>query len=268
MKPFRSSVMAGEGILSPVLCLICLISILAFYPPAAHAAGEAKTPPEQDWSYEGPFGTYDRAALQRGFQVYKQVCASCHAMEHLHYRNLAEIGYSDEEVKAIASQYLITDGPDETGEMYERPGRPSDQFKSPFANRQQAMAVNNGAYPPDQSLIVKARPGGADYIYALLTGYTDPPSDIELRDGLYYNPYYPGYKIAMAPPLIEGLVEYQDGTEATPEQMAKDVTTFLAWSSAPYMEDRKKAGIQIILFLFVFGGLMYVVKKKMWKQIY
>jgi ubiquinol-cytochrome c reductase cytochrome b/c1 subunit len=229
--------------------------------------GKAKLP-NIDWHFEGPFGTYDRAALQRGFQVYKQVCASCHGMKRVAYRNLAALGYSEGQIKAIAAEYTFIDGPDEEGEMFERPGRPTDRFKAPYANYNQARAVNNGALPPDLSLMTKARKGGADYVYAILIGYEDPPPGTELGVGMYWNKYMYGNKIAMANPLIEGAVAYEDGTPTTVDQYARDVTEFLAWAAEPEMEVRKQTGIKVILFLLVFAGIMYAVKRKIWSKVH
>ncbi|HYF08514.1 MAG TPA: cytochrome c1 [Acetobacteraceae bacterium] len=236
--------------------------------PAARAAGESVPIPDTRFSFEGIFGTFDRASAQRGFQVYQQVCAACHAMRLVAYRNLRELGLSDQEVRAIAASVQILDGPNDEGQMVERPGRPSDRFRRPFANQQAARAANNGAYPPDLSVITKARVGGADYLYALLTGYSDPPAGTTLMEGMHYNRYYPGHQIAMAPPLNEGGVEFHDGTRATVEQMARDVTTFLAWAAEPELETRRAMGVRILLFLAVLGGLVYAVKRKIWAQVH
>jgi ubiquinol-cytochrome c reductase cytochrome c1 subunit len=232
----------------------------------AHAA-EAKTPPDLDWSFEGPFGTYDRAAMQRGFKVYRQVCATCHALKHLHYRNLSDLGYTEAQIKAIAAKDTVRDGPNDQGKMFERPAKPSDKIARPYKNKAQAKYANNGAYPPDQSLIVDARAGGADYVYGILTGYTDPPESKELRAGQYWNKYMPGHIIAMPPPLQDGIVKYEDGSPETVEQYARDVTHFLTWASEPKMEARKQMGIKVILFLIVFAAVMYGVKKKLWARL-
>lgn len=235
----------------------------------ALAAGEALPPPDTDFSFDGPFGTFDRASAQRGFQVYKEVCSNCHSMRLLSYRNLRELGLSDAEVRAIAATVQVQDGPNDDGEMFERPGRPSDRFRSPFTNEKAARAANNGAYPPDLSVITKAREHGADYIHALLTGYSDPPEGFELMEGMNYNKYFAGRQIAMAPPLAgEGQVEFHDGTTATVEQMSKDVTAFLAWAAEPEMEQRKQMGVRIVLFLTVLGGLAYAVKRKVWSDVH
>ncbi|GIX08542.1 cytochrome c1 [Elioraea sp.] len=250
------------------LRLVALAASLLLAAPAARAAGEAPKPPPQDWSFGGLFGTFDRASAQRGFLVYKQVCAGCHAMKQLAYRNLEGIGLSEAEIRAIAADYMIMDGPNDDGEMFERPGRPSDRFRSPFPNEKAARAANGGAYPPDLSLIVKARAGGADYLHALLTGYRDePPAGVEPMEGMHYNAYFPGHWIAMARPLNDDQVEYPDGTPATTEQMARDVVTFLAWAAEPELEQRRAMGVRVILFLIVLAGLTYGVKRRIWADL-
>ncbi len=237
----------------------------------ALAAGDAPVPPAQEWSHGGvnsPFSmfkTFDRASLQRGFQVYKEVCSACHSMDLLAYRNLEEIGFTEEEVKAIAAQYEIQDKtPNDQGELVTRPGIPADHFKNPFPNKQAAAAANNGKAPPDLSLIVKARSHHEDYIYALLTGYAEAPADHPVPEGTYYNKYFPGHAIAMAPPIYPDGITYGDGTKATVEQQAKDVTTFLAWAAEPHLESRRQTGIMVMLFLVVFAGLMYAAKRRVW----
>jgi ubiquinol-cytochrome c reductase cytochrome c1 subunit len=237
-------------------------------PPTAFAAGEAEPIPNTPFSLEGLFGTFDRASAQRGLQVYMEVCANCHGLRHLSYRNLRELGLSEAEVRAIAATVQVQDGPNDEGQMFERPGRPSDRFRSPFPNENAARAANNGALPPDLSVIVKAREGGADYIYALLTGYADPPEGVELMDGMNYNKFFPGHQIAMAPPLNEDQVSFHDQTPATVEQMARDVTTFLAWAAEPELEERRALGVKIVLFLTVLGGLAYAVKRRIWADVH
>ena len=231
-------------------------------------AAEGKELPERDWSFSGIFGQFDRGAMQRGLQVYREVCSGCHGLRFIAFRNLEALGYGEDEIKAIAADYSIVDGPNEEGEMFERPGRPPDRFPSPFPNDKAAAASNNGAVPPDLSLIVKARTGGADYIHGLLTGYADPPADLEILEEQNYNLYFPGNVTAMAPPLFEDAVEYGDGTPATAEQMATDVTTFLAWAAEPEMEERKSMGIGVMLFLLVFTGVLYAVKRKVWADLH
>jgi ubiquinol-cytochrome c reductase cytochrome c1 subunit len=224
--------------------------------------------PKQQWHHDGAFGTFDRAQLQRGFQIYSKVCSTCHAMSLLSYRHLAALGYGEAELKAIAGAVTMQDGPNDQGEMYERPGLPSDRFKSPFPNDKAARAANNGALPKDLSLMVKAREGGEDYIYALMTGYSDPPKDLKVPDGQYYNHYFPGHLISMPPPLQDGIVSYADNTQASVPQMAKDVAAFLTWAAEPKLEERKRIGAKVMIFLAVFAGLMYLVKRKVWSDVH
>ena len=223
-----------------------------------------------DWSFKGLFGKFDRGALQRGYQVYTEVCSSCHSMKYLSYRNLAEKGgpeFSIEQAKAIASSFEVIDGPNDDGEMFTRPGKLSDKFVMPYENVKAAQAANGGAYPPDMSVLVKARSGGVDYIYSLLQGYEDPPADVTLDDGVYYNKFMYGNKIKMANQLSDGLVEYADGTQATVEQMSKDVTTFLMWSAEPHLESRHKMGFKAIVYLIILTILVYFSMKKIWSRI-
>ena len=224
---------------------------------------------KNNWSFDGIFGTYDRASLQRGYQVYQDVCAGCHSVQHLSYRNLSEKGgpeFLPEEAKAIAAQFEVTDGPNEDGEMFTRPGRLSDKFVNPFPNVKAAAAANGGAYPPDMSVLAKARKGGADYIYSLLMGYEEAPAGMELDDGVYYNKYMPGYKIKMAEPIVEGSVQYADGTEASKEQIVKDITTFLVWAAEPSLEARHKMGFKVFIFLIILLTLVYLSKQKVWSR--
>ena len=223
-----------------------------------------------DWSFKGVTGKFDRASLQRGYQVYTEVCASCHSMNLVSYRNLGEPGgpeFSVEQVKAIAANFEVEDGPNSDGEMFTRPGRPSDKFVSPYPNVQAATAANGGAYPPDMSVLVKARKGGSDYIYSVLMGYEDPPAGFELEDGVYYNKYMDGQKIKMSNPLSEGIVTYADGTQTTQAQMAKDVTTFLTWTAEPHLETRHKMGVKVIIFLTIFTLLVYLSMRRIWSRI-
>lgn len=230
------------------------------------AAGDAESPPHQHWHFNGLTGTYDRAALQRGLKVYREVCSACHSLKRVAFRNLADLGYSEAQIKNIAAEYTVIDGPDEEGEMYERAGIPSDYFPSPYPNDNAAKAAN-GAMPPDLSLITKARVHGPDYIYALLTGYEEAPHGHELLDGQHWNKYMPGHVIAMAAPLSDEQVAYEDGSPLTVEQYAKDVTEFLAWAAEPEMEERKALGINVLIFLTVFAFVMYGVKKKIWADV-
>ena len=223
-----------------------------------------------DWSFKGLFGKFDRGALQRGYQVYTEVCSSCHSMKYLSYRNLAEEGgpeFSIAEAKAIAASFEVTDGPNDDGEMFTRPGKLSDKFVMPYDNVKAAQAANGGAYPPDMSVLVKARGGGVDYIYSLLQGYEDPPVGMSLDDGVYYNKYMYGNKIKMANQLSDGLVEYGDGTTASVEQMSKDVTTFLMWAAEPHLESRHQMGFKAIVYLIILTILVYFSMKKIWSRI-
>lgn len=233
----------------------------------AVAAGEEVELKDVEWEHQGPFGKFDKAAVQRGLHVYEQICSACHSLKYLYYRNLMEIGFSEEEVKAIAAKYMVTDGPDELGDMFERPARPSDKFRSPYPNDEAARAANNGALPPDLTLIVEAREEHEEYIYSLLTGYEDAPADFEVSPGMNYNPYFANSQIAMPAPLFEGGVEYADGTEATVEQMAHDVVTFLAWAGEPMLEERKETGFKVLIFMAILSVLLWRSNKKIWKRV-
>jgi ubiquinol-cytochrome c reductase cytochrome c1 subunit len=234
----------------------------------AHAEDGGHRLKDVAWPHDGMFGTFDRAGLQRGFQVYQNVCQSCHGMKYLAFRNLEALGYGEEEIKAIAAQYTVVDGPNDQGEMFERPGRPSDRKPGPYKNEAEARAAQGGALPPDLSLLVKAREGHEDYVYSVLTGYQEPPPDVEPREGMYYNPYYPGQWIAMPPPLAPDAVTYEDGTPATPEQMAHDVTQFLALVAEPTLEVRKQTGLKVVLFLIVVTGLFLAYKRRIWADVH
>lgn len=232
---------------------------------AQHATEEL---PHFPWTFNGPFGTYDRAQLQRGFQVYSEVCSNCHSMKELYYRNLKEIGLNDDQVKAVAASVQVPGGLDDEGKPTERAGLPSDHFKAPYPNEKAARAANGGALPPDQSVIEKAREGGADYIHALLNGYEEAPPGVKVGEGLYYNKWFPGGQLAMPQPLRDGQVDYADKTKATVEQMSVDVTSFLTWSAQPEMEGRKQMGIKWVSIFVVLTGLTYAVKKKIWKDVH
>jgi len=235
--------------------------------PAAEAA-EGVAIPGRHWSFDGVFGTFDRAQLQRGFQVYKEVCAACHSLSLVAIRNLTDLGYSEEEVKAFAATYTVTDGPNDEGEMFERPGLPSDHFPAPYANEEAARFAFGGAYPVDLSLIGKSRVGGPDYVVALLTGYHDAPADAEAVEGKFYNAYFPGHWISMPPPLSEGGVTFADGTPATVEQQATDVAAFMMYTAEPKLEVRKQTGVKVMLFLVVLTGLLYAAKRKIWSDLH
>ena len=254
MRPF---------ILAPLVAAGLAALTLAF--PGSARAQETPVP-HLNWSFEGPFGTYDRAAAQRGLQVYKEVCSACHSMQYVHFRDLAGIGLSPAQIKATAASVDVptikADGSPGT-----RPGLPSDAFPSPFPNDVAAAAANDGTIPPDQSQLVDARAGGPDYIYAILTGYVKPPKGMHIASGLYYNEYFPGHLIHMPQPLQADQVTYADGTKATIDQEAKDVTTFLAFASNPELEARKRMGAHIVLFLALLAGVTYVVKRKVWADV-
>ena len=246
--------------------LIALILTGAIQVNAAEKVDLLKT----DWSFKGIFGKFDRGSLQRGYQVYTEVCASCHSMKYVSYRNLFEPGgpeFTEDQAKAIAAGFEVTDGPNSDGEMFVRPAKLSDKFVMPFANVKAAQAANGGAYPPDMSVLAKARSGGVDYIYSVLLGYEDPPSGVTLEDGVYYNKYMYGNNIKMSEPLSDGLIEYSDGTKASKEQMAKDVTTFLMWAAEPHLEARHKMGFKAILYLIILTILVYFSMKKIWSRI-
>jgi len=240
-------------------------------------------PREVDWSFAGPFGHYDKGQLQRGLKVYTEVCAACHSMTLVSFRTLEDLGYSEEQVKAFAANYQVTDGPNDDGDMFDRAAVPSDYFPPPFPNAQAAAASNNGAAPPDFSLIAKARgvtrgfpqfvfdiftqyqEGGPDYIYSLLTGYQEPPEGVEVPEGTYYNPYFiASASLAMAPPISDGQVTYDDGAPETLDQYAKDVSAFLMWAAEPHLEDRKRTGFMVMVFLLIFTGLIYLTKKSVY----
>jgi len=231
-------------------------------------AAEVEPPEPQEWSFDGPWGVFDPAVRQRGFQVFREVCAGCHGLGYIAYRNLEAIGLGAEEVKAIAAEYTLTDGPNDEGEMFERPADPSDRWVPPFANDNAARASNNGALPPDLSLITKARKGGTNYLFAVLTGYDEAKCGDELPEGMYCNPKFAGKQIAMPPPLLEGAVEYADGTAASVDRMARDVTEFLAWAAEPELEARKNMGFKVMIFLVLFTALLYAVKRTLWSDIH
>ncbi|MBN8905216.1 MAG: cytochrome c1, partial [Rhodospirillales bacterium] len=226
------------------------------------------TPPPQNWSFNGIFGSYDLAAAQRGLQVYAEVCSNCHSLNLLHYRDLAGIGLTPAQVKAFASQFTVPQGLDDQGNPKDGPATPADKFRSPFPNEKAARAANNGALPPDLSLIVNAREGHADYIDAILNGYADPPAGFKMQDGMNYNKYFPGHQIAMPQPLHDGQVTYTDGTPTNISQMAHDVVTFLEWAANPEMVERKQMGIRVVLFLVFMTGLTYAVKRKIWSNVH
>ncbi|NSZ17424.1 cytochrome c1 [Agrobacterium vitis] len=253
-----------------------------------HAEGETPhypihKPAPVEWSFSGPFGKYDKGQLQRGLKIYKEVCSACHSMNLVSFRTLEGLGYSEAQVKTFAAEYEVQDGPNASGEMYTRKAVPSDHFPSPFPNHEAAAAANNGAAPPDMSLLAKARgiergfptfifdiftqyqEGGPDYIHALLTGYQDPPAGVTVAEGTHYNPYFSAASaLAMAPPLSEGQVTYDDGAPQTVDQYAKDVSAFLMWAAEPHLEERKRTGFMVMVFLLIFSGLVYLTKKSVY----
>ena len=249
-----------------LLSAIILIIASNSYSFAADKVEYLKT----DWSFKGLFGKFDRASLQRGYQVYTEVCAACHSMKYLSYRNLAEEGgpeFPIQQAKAIAASFEVIDGPNADGEMFTRPAKLSDKFVMPYENEKAAQAANGGAYPPDMSVLVKARGGGVDYIYSLLQGYEEAPSGITLDEGVHYNKFMYGNKIKMAAPLSDGIIEYGDGTVASVEQMSKDVTTFLMWAAEPHLEARHRMGFKAIIYLIILTTLVYFSMKKIWSGI-
>jgi cytochrome c1 len=271
-----------------------LVAAAVFAMAAPAMAAEEMAPPEQSWSFSGPFGKFDRAQLQRGFKVYREVCSSCHSLSYVAFRNLAQEGgpeFSEAQVRALAAEYKVQDGPNDSGEMFERAGRPADHFPPPFPNEQAAAAANGGKAPPDLSLMAKARgyergfpwfisdvfrqfaEAGPDYLVALLTGYEEPPQGFTVPEGGHYNAYYPGHVIAMPKPLSDGQVEYPKTPEGqavvpeTVEQYSKDVTAFLMWTAEPHMEARKEMGFKVMLYLIVLALLLYFTKKKIWARV-
>ena len=258
-KMLRPLVTAATGAVALVVASTGLVL-------AALDAGRA--PAHQEWQHAGPFGTFDQAALQRGLQVYREVCAACHSLDYIAFRTLSGVGMSEDEIKELAAEYEVVDGPNEEGEMFTRPGLASDYFVPPFENEKAARASNLGTYPPDLSLIVKARGGGEDYLYALLVGYEDEPEDVDMAEGMSYNPYFPGDQIAMPAPLFEDMVEYQDGTAASIEQMSHDVSVFLAWAAEPTLEERHRLGVKVLAFLALMLVLLILVKRQVWSDVH
>lgn len=250
------------------VALAAVFALALGFANGARAQEEAPRPPHQEWSFNGIFGTYDRGALQRGFQVYKEVCSACHAVKHLYYRDLEELGYNEDAVKGIAAQVQVSDGPNDQGEMFQRPGRPSDPIARPFANDQAARAANNGALPPDLSLITKAREGGADYVDAILTGFKDAPQGFKITEGTYYNEYFPGHQIKMPPPLTDAQVKFADGAPDKVADEARDVANFLNWAAEPTLDQRHRMGFKVMLFLIIATGVFYAAKRKIWSRIH
>ena len=249
--------------------IFILFFLLFFYTSNLFAAESSKKSlPQHEWSFEGITGTFDRGALQRGYQVYSEVCSGCHSMKLLYYRDLIDIGFSEDQVKAIASEFTVIDGPNDEGEMFERDARPADRFVSPYLNDNEARANNNGAYPPDLSVITKAKKDGANYIYNLLLGYKDPPADMEVGEGMYYNIYMAGNQIAMPQPIYNESVDYADGTNNSAEQLAEDLVVFLTWAAEPELEVRKNLGIKVILFFIILGFIIFLAKNRLWREVH
>ena len=224
---------------------------------------------KQDWSFNGVFGVFDKQQLQRGFQVYREICASCHGLEYVAFRNLEALGYSEDQVKVLASEYFIEECCDDQGDIYDRPAIPADRIPNPYPNEQFARASNNGSLPPDLSLMTKARHGGPDYVYSLILGYEDPPPDMEdeIMDGMYYNTVFEGNQIAMAQQLFDDLLEFSDGTQASTHQMALDVSAFMHWAAEPKLEERKQTGIRVIIFTFIFTVLAFFLMRRTWSNL-
>ena len=250
-----------------LLIKICLIIYLSSFFKINVSAGEKAELIKQNWPFDGFFGRFDQSSIQRGFQVYREVCAGCHGIKYIAYRDLANVGFTTDEIKSIASEYEIIDGPNDEGEMFDRLAKPSDKFVGPYLNDKEARVANNGAYPPDLSLITKARAGGADYLYNLLNGYKDPPENLEISDGMYFNTIYPGNQIAMPMPIVDEIVEYEDETPATQDQIIRDVTSFLVWTAEPELEERKVLGIRVLIFLIIITLMLLAVKRKVWKDV-
>ena len=247
---------------------VIIAAFMAFMAGPALAAGGGDVElQEREWSFAGPFGHFDKGALQRGFQVYREVCAGCHSMEYIAFRNLADLGYNEAEIKAIAAEYEVQDGPDEDGEMFMRPARPADRIPSPYRNDNEARANNGGALPPDLSLIAKARPHGPDYLYSLMAGYKDAPEGTDVPEGMYYNTAYSGGLIAMPQPIWGDDVEYADGAPTSIEALSEDVSHFLMWAAEPKLEARKRIGVAAVFFLSIFLVMSYVAKRRVWAQL-
>ncbi|WP_262691120.1 cytochrome c1 [Kordiimonas aestuarii] len=234
---------------------------------ASFGSAAGKHPMQMEWSFDGAFGQFDMQSAQRGWQVYKQVCSACHSLKYFRFRNLTDLGYEEDMIKAWAAEYEVEGEVDDAGDETMRAARPEDAFPNPFPNENAARASNGGALPPDLSLIIKARHDGANYVYSLLNGYEDAPADSHVPAGKHYNPYFKGGAISMAPPLAEGIVDYEDGMAATPEQMAKDVVTFLTYVAEPKLVVRHHMGLEVLMFLGILTIILYFSMKKIWKPV-
>jgi len=248
--------------------MMALMAAVGLSSMANAAGGGDVSLTKRDWSFAGFFGHYDKAAMQRGFQVYREVCAGCHSMKYMAFRNLADLGYNEDEIKAIAAEYEVQDGPDADGEMFMRPARPADLLPGPYANDNQARASNNGALPPDLSLIAKARAHGPDYLYSLLVGYKDAPTGVTVPEGMYYNNAYAGHMIAMPQPIYGDDVTYGDGADSSAEAIAADVTHFMMWAAEPKLETRKRIGVAAVFFLTIFLLLSIAAKRRVWADVH
>ena len=246
--------------------LLCVMAAIFFASPV-WAAGSGGVLKQAEWSFSGPLGTFDKASMQRGFQAYREVCSGCHSLDYIAFRNLADLGYNADEIKAIAAEYEVEDGPNDEGEMFMRTAVPADHFPAPYSNENAARAANNGAYPLDLSLIFKARPNGADYLYSLLTSYEEAPADVTVPEGMYYNAAYSGHLIAMPQPLYGDDVTYADGADSSVDAISRDLVNFLAWTAEPAMETRKRTGVAVLIFLVLLSGLSYGAMRFIWADV-
>ncbi len=246
--------------------LLCVMAAIFFAAPV-WAAGSGGVLKQAEWSFSGPLGTFDKASMQRGFQAYREVCSGCHSLDYIAFRNLADLGYNADEIKAIAAEYEVEDGPNDEGEMFMRTAVPADHFPAPYPNENAARAANNGAYPLDLSLIFKARPNGADYLYSLLTSYEEAPADVTVPEGMYYNAAYSGHLIAMPQPLYGDDVTYADGADSSVDAISRDLVNFLAWTAEPAMENRKRTGVAVLIFLVLLSGLSYGAMRFIWADV-
>jgi cytochrome c1 len=273
-----------------IVLAIAIAACLPLFSIGRAPAQEAEAPPRLQWSFHGVFGTYDQAQLQRGFRIYREVCSNCHSLKLLAFRNLADPGgpaFTEAQAATIAAGFQVTAGPNDKGEMYQRPGVIADRFPPPFPNDQTARRANGGALPPDMSVLAKARSyeagfpwfifdaftqyqeDGPDYIHAILNGYEDPPpAGVTLPPGAQYNKYFPGHAIGMPKPLSDGQVEYTDGTPTTVDQYGKDIAAFLMWAAEPKLDERKRLGFQVFIFLIVLSVLLYFTKRRVWHEVH
>ena len=245
---------------------LCLAALMMAGPALAAGGGDVVLK-QKDWSFSGPFCSFDHAAMQRGLQAYVEVCSGCHSLDYVSFRNLADLGYNEAEIKAIAAQYEVEDGPNDDGDMFMRAALPADRFPAPYANQNAARAANNGAYPPDLSLIAKARANGPDYLYSLLTSYEEAPGDTEIPEGMYYNAAYSGHMIAMPQPLYGDDLTYADGAESSVEAISADLVAFLAWTAEPALEKRKRTGVAVVAFLLILSVMSFGAMRFIWADV-